>query len=310
MTFKRKGFMALALFSLGFLCFTFRANAVHYDGEARFGISWDIEDNAHGGTRIVFGRMHQYLESKHREDGNGLLKSTIIRICKEMNYPKTLVFDGIEYDYDEATETLSVTQIGESTYATAQQFAIAALGLNNISEMNTKAGEIHAAITKRVQEEHLERELQRGEHTARRRYEQIEAEEKAKYPLPKFVARPLKTVIIKGNVIRIGDNFCNMSDGTTDFQIITPQGCGNLSQLETVDMSQSNVTEICIGAFPGCTHLARFISPACGSLKKISYGAFQGAPIRIETLPMEHFCRDPRRPVNDPLVLCSWCTVL
>ena len=310
MIFKRKGFMALALLSLGFLCFTFRASAVHYDGEARFGISWDVADNGRGGARIVFGRMNPYLESAYRTEDNKLLESTIVAICKEAGYPKTIVFDGIEYDYNEETATLTVTQVGESTYATAQQFAIAALGLNNITETDRKAGELHAAITKRVTEEHLEHELQRGDRKARRRYEQIEAEEREKHPFSKFVIKPLRAVIVKGNIIRIGDNFCNLGDGITDFKIITPQGCGDLSQLQTIDLSQSNVREICVGAFPGCTHLSHFIVPASGSLKRISAGALEGTPLKTDPLPMGEAFTDPRRPINGLPFLCPGCPIL
>lgn len=305
MTFKRKNLLTLAFLFFGFIGCVFNISAITHESADERDISYNIEQNGDYNW-VVFGPISEWLQQDHRESagtmGGSSLTRTVVDVCKRYKV-NAVRLDDIDYVYDKSSATLTVTGHQGSIYATAQSCVIQGLNFTNVDEIRARRSIINSIISEQMSLE-LQGEYFRGERGARIEYDKIAEEVRRKNPAPALsIVKPLKYVKFIGNIVMIGENFCNARAGMGGPNVLS-QGLVGHFPIEFVDMSQSCIMQICGGAFFECTDLRTVILPQSDFVPKISNEAFEGSPVALSLPISQKYYKDPKKPLSAPGCSC------
>ncbi len=280
MIFKHKGLLTLVSLSLIFMCcfFSVRAEqtAVH-NAENSMDIDYVVETTEKN-TSIRFGQISKALQTNYSDCGplGANLPDLISGICKKYR-ANIVTFDDVQYVYNESTATLTVTGYEGSIYATAQNFVVEGLKLTNTDELNAQYGEqlardVEASHFEAVRQGYTSSNDPKYERTVNRKFAELTEKRNQDPSKVDLRIKPLETVIIRGNIVKIGSDFCNAHPGCNRTGVLKH------FRIKTVDMSESNVREIYDGAFLDCLELVNIVYPQNKAVPAMCMGAFAGCP--------------------------------
>ena len=195
----------------------------------------------------------------------------VYTICRNNN-ADIIVFDHVRYEYDESNETVIITGEEGTDYGTVYDFCVNALAYGNpemLESLQSKEDELLKNQAERRNPKNGE-EYAESVRCARVNLDDVNARWQARQEAIKILEeetgtkllKNIKTVIIRGNVYKIGndafnrDRFCG-------------RGCPVYS-VENVDMSESKVRTIC-GYNPfGNGRNLKILNPSTGEPKSCS----------------------------------------
>ena len=278
MIFKRKSISTLALLFFGFICCIFNTGAMTHEAESEMDISYNVEQRGDY-VLVSFGPISKALQTDYSVSGSrgAKLPGLISNICKNCN-ATAVIFDNIEYIYSETAATLTVTGHGEGIYATARNFVIEGFKLTNADELNAVSHaqwvrDVEASWEKAAKMGHSQfHDPARGK-IVDTEFNRLREKRKKTPSEVGLKIKPLETVIIRGNIVKIGSDFCNPHIGYNRTEILP------CFRIKTVDMSQSDVREIYNEAFFDCRDLENVIFPRDKTAPVICMGAFAGCPV-------------------------------
>ena len=211
---------------------------------------------------VKFGDVTpQYLEERKFEKTKGEIyqdKKITSFITEVLGYyhANIAIVDNIKYEYDAASETLTVTGYEGSRYGTAYNFVVNGVAYFNIREACGMEREFQAKNRRQAASTNPQTETQfrNAYHNAR----MANLAEHTYQVMDVVKVPPIKKVIFLGNVQKIGEDFGRIiTDGATIHRVYG---------IESVDMSGSNIKLVCNRAFGDCRNRDGY-----STIKEIKY---------------------------------------
>ena len=213
-----------------------------------------------------------YLEARKSEKTKGAIYqddkiTTFITKILGYYHANIAIVDNIKYEYDAASETLTVTGYEGSRYGTAYNFVVNGVAYFDMDEacrmeMDFQARKKRQAASTNPQ---TDRQFKNAYYEARME----NLDEHTRQVMEGVKVPPIKKVVFLGNVQKIGEDFGRIINEGATFD--------RVYGIESVDMSGSDVKLVCNRAFRDCRD-----NDGYPAMKEIKYPAAKQPKIGMD----------------------------